>query len=72
MLRSLTFFSSNRNGMSWLHVRTAGFGSRASMEMRGGTLPGTVGDGGILVVELFLSNRPGFLPAATFGAFSIN
>lgn len=72
-VRSLIFLSRSRNGISWLHVRIAGFGSRASIDTRGGTLPlGTVGDGGMLVDELFLSNRPGFLPAATLGAFSIN
>lgn len=41
------------------------------MDTRGGTFPPVVGDGGTLV-ELFLSKRPGFLPAATLGAFSMN
>jgi len=59
--------------MSWLHVRMAGFGRRASMEMRGGTLPGVgIGDWGMLFEELLRSNRPGFLLDATLSAFSMN
>ena len=64
------FFIRIRSGRSWLAVRMAGFGSRASSAIRGGG-PEDVGDGGTLV-ELILSNKPGFFPAATPGAFSKN
>jgi hypothetical protein len=70
-VRGLIFFISSRNGRSWLLVRMAGFGSRASKATRGGG-PDDVGDEGTLMVELFLSNKPGFFPAATLGAFSKN
>jgi hypothetical protein len=64
------FFISTRRGISWFAVKIAGFGNRASSETRGGG-PEDVGDVGILV-ELFLSKRPGFFPAAALGAFSRN
>lgn len=60
----------SRKGRSWLLVRIAGLGSRASIAMRGGG-PEDVGDDGTLV-ELFLSKKPGLLPAATLGALSTN
>ena len=70
-VRALTFFTSSLSGKSWLLVRMAGLGNRASMAIRGGTLP-VVGDGGALPVELFLSKKLIRLPAATLGAFSRN
>ena len=70
-VRALTFFTSSLSGKSWLLVRMAGLGNRASMAIRGGTLP-VVGDGGALPVEFFLSKKLIRLPAATLGAFSRN
>jgi hypothetical protein len=70
-VRGLAFRTSKRKGRSWLLVRIAGFGNRASIATRGCTLP-AIGVGGILVVELFRSKKPGFLLAATLGAFSRN
>jgi hypothetical protein len=70
-VRALAFLTSNRNGKSRLLVRIAGLGNRASIATRGCMLP-AVDVGGILIVELFLSKNPGFLPAATLGAFSRN
>ena len=61
----------SRSGRSWLAVRMAGFGSRASSTTRGGG-PEDVGDDGTPNAELFLSNKPGFFPAAALGALSRN
>jgi hypothetical protein len=70
-VRGLAFRTRRRKGRSWLLVRIAGFGNRASMATRGCSVP-AVGVGGILIVELFRSKKPGFLPAETLGAFSRN
>lgn len=69
LLRALTFLTSSRSGMSRLHVRMAGFGSRASMATRGPIPPGV---GRMLADELLLSRKLGFLLAATLTAFSRN